>query len=117
MKVSFLASLLTLTDAQKTQATTIFTNASTSSQTILTSLQTDRQSLSSAVKTNNTASIDQVAATIGTLEGQLTAINAKADAAFYAVLTADQQTKYDALPHGGPGFPGMGHTFHGGPPR
>jgi len=117
MKVDRLATLLSLTDAQKTEATTIFTNAYNSSQSIHTSLQTDQQTLSTAVKANDTAAIDQVSATIGTLQGQLAAINAKADAAFYAILTADQKAKYDALPHGGPGFgpPGRG-GFPGGPP-
>jgi hypothetical protein len=37
--------------------------------------------------------IDQVAATIGSLTSELTSIEAKADAAFYHILTADQQTK------------------------
>jgi Spy/CpxP family protein refolding chaperone len=118
MKVDRLATLLSLTDAQKTQATTIFTNAYNAGQSIHTSLQTDQQTLSTAVKANSAATIDQVSGTIGTLEGQLTAINAKADAAFYALLTADQKAKYDALPHGGPGFgpPGRG-GFRGGPPH
>ena len=56
----------------------------------------DRQSLGDAVKVNNTVSIDQIAANIGTLQGQITAINSKADAAFYAILTADQKAKLDA---------------------
>jgi Spy/CpxP family protein refolding chaperone len=122
MKVAHLAALLNLTDAQKTQATTIFTNAYNSSQSVLSSLQTDRQTLSTAVKANNTATIDAVSVTIGTLEGQLTDINAKAEASFYAILTADQKAKYDSMPHGGPGFgppgpgPGGRGGFHGGPP-
>ena len=109
MRVSYLVSLLGLSDAQKTQATTIFTNASTAAQSILTNVQTDRDALAAAIKANSTATIDQLAASIGTLEGQLTAINAKADAAFYAILTAAQQATYDSMPHGGPGMPGFGH--------
>ena len=116
MRVSMLATLLSLTDAQKTQATTIFTDAATAAQTIHASLQTIQTTMTAAVKANNTAAIDQAAGTIGTLQGQLTAINAKADAAFYAILTADQKTKYDALPHGGPGGHGPGGHFRGGPP-
>lgn len=120
MRVDRLATLLSLTDAQKAQATTIFTDAFTAGQSIHTSLQTDHDSLSAAVKANDTASIDKVSGLIGTLHGQLTAINSKADAAFYAILTADQKAKYDALPHGGPGFgppggPG-GRGFRGGAP-
>jgi len=116
MRVSRLATSLSLTDAQTAQATTIFTNAQSASQSILSSLQTARQSLSDAVKANNTATIDQVSVTIGTLEGQLAAINAKADAAFYAILTADQKTKYDSLPHGGGPGSGCRPGFRGGPP-
>ncbi len=116
MKVAYLTSLLSLTSAQQTQATTIFTNAVTAGQTIHTSLQTDQDSLATAVKANNTATIEQVSAAMGTLQGQLTAINAKADAAFYAILTADQQTKYDSMPHGGPGFGPGGPGPHGPPP-
>ena len=103
MRVSFLATLLNLTDAQKSQALTIYTNAFTAAQTLQTPLEADRQNLTTAIKSNNTASIDQLAAAIGSADGQRLAINSKADAAFYALLTADQQTKYDALPHGGPG--------------
>lgn len=112
-RVDQLTTLLGLTTAQQAQATTIFTSAFTASQSVQSSLQTDRDSLAAAVKADNTATIDQVSATIGTLQGQLTAINAKSDAAFYAILTPDQKSKYDALPHGGPGGgfgpPGMGH--------
>ena len=108
MRVNMLASQLNLTDAQKTSALAIFTNAFTSAQTIQTSLQTNRTSLADAVKKNDSAAIDQLSAAAGTLSGQLTAINSKADAAFYMLLTADQKTLYDAMPHGGPGGPGPG---------
>jgi len=116
MRVAYLTSLLSLTSAQQTQATTIFTNAYNSASSIKSSLQTDQQSLAAAVKANGTGTIDQLAATIGTLQGQLVAINAKADGAFYAILTSDQQTKYDSMPHGGPGFGPGGPGGPGGPP-
>lgn len=103
MRVNYMAELLNLTDAQKAKATTIFTDAHTASQPIQSSLQTTRQSLAQAVKKDDTAAIDQLAATLGTATGQLVAISSKADAAFYATLTADQQTKYDQMPRGGPG--------------
>lgn len=119
MRVNFLTTLLTLTDDQKALATTIFTNAYTEGQTVSSNLKTAHQSLSDAVKTNNAASIDQISASIGTIEGQLTAINAKADAAFYAILTPAQKATYDAAPHGGRGGgPGrMGAFGQGGGPR
>jgi Spy/CpxP family protein refolding chaperone len=111
MRVNRLASQLNLTDAQKTSAIGIFTTAYTSAQTIQTSLQANRTALSAAIKKNDTASIDQLSAASGTLNGQLTAINSKADAALYALLTADQKTLYDAMPGGGPG----GRGGFGGP--
>src|SRR3954471_9659465 len=112
MHVNQLAARLNLTEAQKTSAIGIFTTAYTNAQTIQTSLQTNRDSLSAAIKANNTASIDQLATASGALNGQLTAINAKAEAAFYALLTTDQKALYDAMPHGGgPGRGGPG----GGP--
>jgi Spy/CpxP family protein refolding chaperone len=108
-RVNMLAAQLSLTDAQKASATTIFTNAATAAESIRTSLDSNRSSLQTAVQKNDTASIDQLAATFGTLQGQLTAINSKADAAFYAILTPTQKTAYDAMPHGGPGgFGGPG---------
>lgn len=106
MRVDRLATLLNLTDAQKTSATTIFTNAYTAGEDVRTKLQANRQSLSDAIKKNDTAAIDTLSATAGTLSGQLTAIESKAEAAFYALLTPDQQAKYDSMPHHGPGGPG-----------
>jgi Spy/CpxP family protein refolding chaperone len=106
-RVNFLTRTLNLTDAQKSQATTIFTNAATAAQSIHTNMQTARQTLRDAVKKNDSAAIDQAAQTIGNLTGQLTSIEGKANAAFYAILTPDQQTKFDSGP--GRGFgPGMG---------
>jgi len=108
-RVQFLTRQLSLTDAQQQQATTIFTNSATAAATVRESLQTARQSLKDAVKANNTATIDQLASTIGGLDGQQTAIDAKADAAFYQILTADQKTKFDSAAGRGPGFgPGPG---------
>ena len=100
-RVQRLTALLGLTTDQQTQATTIFTTAQSATAPVLTSIKTARTSLQAAVKSNTAAAIDSESAQIGTLEGQLTDINAKADAAFYATLTADQKTKYDAVPGGG----------------
>jgi Spy/CpxP family protein refolding chaperone len=114
MRVNRLAAQLGLTDAQKTTALSIFTTAYTNAETPQTNLQTARTSLAAAVKANNTASIDQLSTQIGTLSGQMTAIDAKADAAFYAILTADQKTLFDAHPSGGRGPGGPGGPGGGG---
>jgi hypothetical protein len=96
--------LLGLTADQKARAVTIFTDAFTASQTLRTSSQTARTALAAAVKKNDLGGINQYSTELGTLSGQMTAIDSKADAAFYALLTPDQQAKYDAAPHrGGPG--------------
>jgi Spy/CpxP family protein refolding chaperone len=113
MRVNRLAAELKLTDAQQTSAVGIFTTAIASEQSVQTQLQTNHTSLAAAIKSNNTATIDQLSTAAGTLQGQLAAIEGKAEAAFYALLTAEQKTLYDAMPHGGPGGPG-GRGF-GGP--
>jgi len=112
-KVARLTALLTLTTAQASQATTIFTNAQTAITPIQTNLTTYRTALQAAVKSNSTAIIDQQSTLIGTATGQITAIQNKADAAFYALLTTAQQTTLNSSRGGigggggrGPGGPG-----------
>ena len=67
-----------------------------------------REALNAAVKKNAAdAEIDQLAAAVGVINGRLAAIHAKASAKFYALLTAEQKTKYDQMgDRGGPGGPG-----------
>jgi Spy/CpxP family protein refolding chaperone len=113
-RVQYLTALLSLTTSQVTQATTIFTNAQTAITPLQTTLSQDFTSMQTAVKGNATATIDQLATSIGTVTGQITAIQNKAEAAFYAILTTDQQTKYAALGGGrglGPG--GFGARMRG----
>jgi Spy/CpxP family protein refolding chaperone len=115
-QVARLTSLLTLTTAQQTQATTIFTNAMNAVTPLQTTISTDRTSLQTAVKNNDSATIDQLASAIGTAQGQILSIQNKADAAFYAILTADQQTKLSQTHFlGGGGF-GFGRGPGGPPP-
>jgi len=112
-QVTRLTTLLSLTTAQASQATTIFTNAATATSSLQTTLSTDRDSLQTAIKSNATSTIDQLSSTIGSLQGQILAVQSKADAAFYAILTSDQQAKLDQL--GGFGRVGFG-LGPGGPP-
>lgn len=117
-RISFLTTLLTLTTAQQQQATTIFTNAATAAMPVRTSMKAAREALQTAITSNDTATIDTTATTIGTLTAQLTSIEATANAAFYQILTAAQQTKFtqfESQGHGGFGG-GMGPAgFRGGP--
>jgi len=115
-QVARLTQLLTLSTTQAAQATTIFTNALTAARSLQTTLQSDRTTLETAITTNSTGIIDQVSQNIGVLEGQITAIQAKADAAFYAILNSDQQAKFTQAGLGGRGGPGgFGGRGPGGP--
>ena len=89
-RVSYLTTVLSLTNMQQQQATAIFTNAANDARTVHDSLINVQESLSAAVKSNDNAAIEQAAATIGNLIAQL---RAKGEAAFYQILTADQQNK------------------------
>jgi Spy/CpxP family protein refolding chaperone len=110
-QVERLTQTLSLTSAQQAQATTIFTAAQTTNQAAMTSLREAHTSLAAAIKNNDANAIATLSSQIGTLTAQMTATTAKADAAFYATLTPDQQAKYTP----GAGF-GGGRGF-GGPPR
>lgn len=112
-QITRLTTLLNLTSAQQTQATTIFTAEQTSLSTVRSSMQAARTTLQTAIESNDTASIAAQATQIGTLTTQEIEAHATAQAAFYATLTADQQTKYKQLVSAGPsgprGFGGPGH--------
>jgi Spy/CpxP family protein refolding chaperone len=107
-RLDYLAGYLSLTDSQKTQAQTIFTASETAAETVRGQAASAHSNLQTAVKANaSDAEIDKLAATIGALDGQLTAIRAKAEAKFYALLTAEQKAKYEEMRGpGGPGGPG-----------
>jgi len=106
-RVARLTDLLTLTTAQQAQATTIFTNAATAETGLRTNLQTAHSGLAAAIKTGDTATIDNLSSQIGSLTGQEVSVQSKAQAAFYKILTADQQAKYGTgRMFGGFGGPG-----------
>ncbi len=94
---AFLSNYLNLTDAQKTQAQSIFQDARQSAQPVRQQLQQTRQSLRTAVQANDTAQIQQLSATEGGQIGQLTAIRSSAMAKVYQILTPDQQQKLAQL--------------------
>jgi Spy/CpxP family protein refolding chaperone len=115
-----LTTLLDLTTSQASQAGTIFTNAQSAISTLQTTLNTYQTSLTTAIEGNDTSTIDTLAAEIGTAQGQILDARAKAEALFYAILTATQQAKVQTLGlgilGGGPGgFGGPGPGGPGGP--
>lgn len=117
-QVQMLTQDLKLTSAQQQQATTIFSAAATAQSTTQPSMRTAREALGIAVRANDAVGIDKAATTIGNLTAQATTTRAKADAAFYQILTPEQQAKLAQIRSnrgpGGPGGPrGMGSP--GGP--
>jgi Spy/CpxP family protein refolding chaperone len=106
-RINFLTTLLTLTSAQQQQATTIFTSAAANETTLRSNLKTAHDSLTTAIHNNDSAGLEQAATTIGNLTAQTTLAQAKADAAFYQILTPDQQTKLNQIES-------QGHVWHMG---
>jgi Spy/CpxP family protein refolding chaperone len=117
MRVERLAQLLSLTEAQKSQALRIFTDAQTAAERFRQEMQTARETLQSAVRANNVAAIERAARDIGAATAEITSIEARAEAAFYALLAPEQKEKYDALPGRGRFRSGMGPGMmqQGGP--
>jgi Spy/CpxP family protein refolding chaperone len=110
--LKFLTTVLSLTQQQQQQATTIFTNAAGNHQQIYASMKTAHESLQTAIKNNDGAGIEQASTQIGNLVAQMTASHAKAQAAFYQILTPEQQTKFNELQ-----AEGHGHGMMFGGPR
>jgi Spy/CpxP family protein refolding chaperone len=109
--VTRLTKLLDLTSAQQTTATTIFTTEETTLTGLAPSSKTARSALQTAVLNNDPAGITAAAGQIGSLTTQRVSAQANADAAFYAILTAEQQSKYTTLKPFGMG--GAGGPFGG----
>lgn len=111
-QVARLTTLLNLTSAQQTQATSILTTEQTAMSGLMTGMQTARTTLQTAIQNNDANAITAQANQIGTLTTQEVEAHATAQAALYAILTADQQAKYKQLMSAGPGGPG-GPGGHG----
>jgi len=96
-RVKSMTAQLGLTAEQQSQATAIFNTARAAESTLRASMKTARQGLNDAVRSNNSVSIEQLAATIGNLTAQLILAQSKARAAFYQILTPEQRTALDQL--------------------
>jgi Spy/CpxP family protein refolding chaperone len=117
-RVAMLSQTLNLTETQKAQALKIFSDAQAAAERFREEMQVARQELQTAIKANDLASIERNAREIGTATGEMTIIDARAQAAFYALLTPEQKTKYDQMPARGfgmgPGGMGPGGAAPGG---
>jgi Spy/CpxP family protein refolding chaperone len=83
-----------------------------------TSMQSARSALETAITSNDSTAIAAQASQIGSLTAQQVLAQATAAAAFYAILTPDQETKFTELKDLGlglPGGPGFGGPSFGGP--
>jgi Spy/CpxP family protein refolding chaperone len=118
-EVKYLTTLLSLTTAQRQQATAIYTNSATAEEAVHQSLKSAHESLRTAIKNNDATSIDQASNALAQEIAQSTSTKAKADAAFYQILTPDQQTKLSDLENerSGPFSFGGPDSFLGGGPR
>lgn len=106
--------VLGLSSTQGEEAVTIFTTEETTEATIRTAEQTAEKSLLTAIEGNDSSTIATVAATLGGLRGQEIHAQATAEAAFYAILTTEQQTRFaQVLEQSGSDLGGG----PGGPPR
>lgn len=93
-----LVKVLNLTPDQQTQAKSIFQAGKADTQPVAAQMKQARQALSDAVKNNvSDAQIDQLAAAVGPLSSQLAAIRTKTMAKFYAILTPEQKTRFNAI--------------------
>ena len=91
--VNSLSNALSLTSDQQQSALAIFKNAAASHVNLKPQLKTARKSLSSAVFAGDGGGVSQALAAIANLHAQSMGVGASAQAAFYQLLTADQQTK------------------------
>lgn len=112
-RVAMLAQALGLTEPQKAQAAKLFSDAQEANRRYREEIQVARQELQTAVKANDLAAIERNARDIGSATGEMTAIEARAQAAFYALLTAEQKVRYDQMPARGFGM-GPGGMGPGG---
>ncbi len=96
-RLAMLTKVLDLTDAQVEAAKKVFTDEAAQVKAARAILDGVPVQMQAAVKTNNLGEIDRLSVSIGTVHGQVVAIQAKARAAFRLILTPDQIAKFDAL--------------------
>jgi Spy/CpxP family protein refolding chaperone len=92
-----------LTESQKQQALVVYMKVEEDSRPIEKKIADQRMALRDAVKDSSPEwQIDQMSGAVGALVAQLTAIETKGEAKFYALLNAEQRQKWDQ-PFRGPG--------------
>jgi Spy/CpxP family protein refolding chaperone len=120
-RIDFLTKQLSLTPQQQQQAATIFGEIGNNAKATHDQMRTAHNNLKAAIQKNDTAAIEQAANTIGSLNTQMVLAHAKTQAAFYQILTPEQQAKMNDLESShrrGMGWRrhGFGHGGPDGPP-
>ncbi len=101
--VEQMAGRFELTESQKQQALVVYMKVEEDSRPLERKIGEQRRALRDAIKNNCSESqIDQMAGAVGALTAQVTAIETKGEAKFYALLNAEQRQKWDQ-PFRGPG--------------
>jgi len=89
--ISFLTTLLSLSPGQQAETVGIFASASTAAGELKATAKTQKRTLGASTGANNALGMSRAALAIGKMAEQRHAIDAKASAAFFQILTADQQ--------------------------
>ena len=107
--LSYLTTVLSLSNTQQLQAKTILTNAMNENQPLLNNIKTERRGLRAAVEKNEPPStVKQFSDKIGNDVSQLAMNDATAGEQLYKILNADQQSKLTQLQNEDFGRFGMG---------
>ncbi len=96
-RIDMLTKVLDLTDAQVETAKRIFTDEIAQMTAARAELDGVFAKMQTAVRANDLDTINSLAQTIGTVHGEVVAIQSKAQAAFRQILNPDQIAKLDAL--------------------
>ena len=104
-RVEYFAAALKLSAAQQRQAAAIFSDADANAAAVREQLQTAHQNLRAAERENKPEQVDDLASKIGNLVARLTALQAKADMAFYQLLSPAQQSKLGEMDRRAPSGP------------
>jgi Spy/CpxP family protein refolding chaperone len=111
--VEQMAGRFTLTESQKQQALVVYMKVEDDTRPLEMKIGEQRMALREAVKNSSPEwQIDQMAGAVGALTAQVTAIETKGEARFYALLNAEQRQKWGQSfrgpgrgPGGRPGIP------------
>jgi Spy/CpxP family protein refolding chaperone len=117
MRIERMNETLKLNKDQQKKISAIYMDAQKANQEVMGGMREANQAIAAAIKSNDTNAMSQAANTVGTLTAQMTVNNAKAEAAVYALLTPDQQGKYQPMGMGRGMGMGGGQGRRGGPPQ